>query len=168
MFKRILLAIDDSESSHAAVSFAIAMARDTSAEVRVVHVNELIVGGRGFTVETQTEAMDHLQRAVSSLREAGVPTDGTLYVSNCFGVEERIANAAADWSADVIVLGSRRHGRFTLFSRFAGKGIRERVTNLTSLPILVAPEPLEVTLSGFGGLSEQHGEPLGDFPSIRI
>ncbi len=48
MFTRILLAIDDSASSEAAVSFATAMAKQSSAAVRVVHVNEYLVGGRGY------------------------------------------------------------------------------------------------------------------------
>src|SRR5580698_2472226 len=108
MFNRVLLAIDDSPSSEAAISFAIALAWQSSGAVRVVHVNEYLVGGRGFTVETQTEAIDHLENAVSLLRAAGIPTEGSLYMSSCFGVEARIANAASDWSADVILLGSRR------------------------------------------------------------
>ena len=66
MFTRILLAIDDSASSEAAVSFATAMAKRSSASVRVVHVNEFLVGGRGFAVETQAEAIQHLEGAVNS------------------------------------------------------------------------------------------------------
>ena len=87
MFTRILLAIDDSASSEAAVSFATAMARQSSAAVRVVHVNEYLVGGRGYTVETQGEAIQHLESAVNSLRAAGIPTEGSLYLTSCFGVE---------------------------------------------------------------------------------
>ena len=124
MFTRILLAIDDSSSSEVALSFATAMARESGAAVRVVHVNEYLVGGRGYTVETQAEAMARLEGAVGALRGAGIPTEGSLYLTNCFGVESRIANAAHDWSADVIVLGSRRRRRF---GRFAGQGMRERV-----------------------------------------
>src|SRR3984957_3053560 len=94
MFTRILLAIDDSPSSEAAISFAVALARQSSGAVRVVHVNEYLVGGRGFTSETQTEAIHHLESAVSVLRAAGVPTEGSLYVTSCFGVAARIADAA--------------------------------------------------------------------------
>jgi nucleotide-binding universal stress UspA family protein len=165
MFTRILLAIDDSASSEAVISFAAAMARQSSASVRVVHVNEYLVGGRGFTVETQTQAMQHLEDAVNFLRAADIPTEGSLYVASCFGVDARIANAAHDWSADVIVLGSRRHRRF---SRFAGKGIRERVTALTPLPVLAAPAPLQVATGKLPELAELPSAPLADFPSIAI
>ncbi len=165
MFTRILLAIDDSPSSGVAVSFATSLARRAEACVRLVHVNEYLVGGRGFTIETQTEALEHLEGAVASLRAAGVATQGSLYLASSLGVDARIANAAHDWSADVIVLGSRRRRRF---SRFGGKGMRERVTRLTSLPILTAPAPLEVARGHLPALSELPSEPLPDFPSITI
>jgi nucleotide-binding universal stress UspA family protein len=165
MFTRILLAIDSSSSSEAAVSFAIALAGQSSAVVRVVHVNEYLVGGRGFTVETQTQAIDQLEHAVAALREMGISTEGSLYLTSVFGVEGRIATAAQDWSADVIVLGSRRRRRF---ARFGGKGMRERVTNLTALPVLTAPAPLSVTNGRLPEMSELVSRPLADFPSISI
>lgn len=165
MFNRILLAIDDSDSSEAALSYAAAMALRSSASVRVVHVNELLVGGRGVTMETQSHAIAHLDNAVRFLRDQGIPTAGTLYVASCFGIDMRIANAASDWSADVIVLGSRRQRRF---NRFAGKGIRERVTRLTSLPVLTAPAPLTVAAGKLPDLNELPTAPLADFPSISI
>ena len=77
MFRRILLAIDDSESSDVAISFATALAAQYSSAVRVVHVNEFLVGGRGITVETETQAIAHLENAVSALRASG-HTDGGL------------------------------------------------------------------------------------------
>ena len=46
MFRRILLAIDASDSSQIALSYATSLAKSSGASVRVVHVNELLVGGR--------------------------------------------------------------------------------------------------------------------------
>src|SRR5580704_195379 len=100
MFTRILLPIYDSDSSEAAVSFATAMAKQSSACIRVVHVNEFLVGGRGFTVQTQAEAIEHLEGAVHRLRGSGIPTEGSLYLTNSFSVDRRIVNSAHDWSAD--------------------------------------------------------------------
>jgi len=166
MFTRILLAIDDSDASEVAVSFATAMALQGSATVRVVHVNEYLVGGRGFTVETQAQAIELLEHAVGTLRDAGIPTEGSLYLTSCFGVEARIANAAHDWSADVIVLGSRRRRRWR---RLAPPGMRDRVIGLTSLPVLTAPAPLAVQPGDrLPGLDEAPAVPLADFPSISI
>jgi len=165
MFNRILLAIDDSKSSEVAISFATALATQHSAVVRVVHVNEYLVGGRGFTVETRGEAISHLEGAVSVLRAAGIPTEGSLYLTSCFGVEARIANAAHDWSADVILLGSRRRRRF---ARWGGKGMRERVTSLTSLPVLTAPAPLMVASGSPVGGDDAPSVSLADFPSLSL
>jgi len=128
-------------------------------------VNEYLVGGRGFTMETQAEAIRHLEGAVAALRSAGIPTEGSLYLTSCFGVEVRIANAAQDWSADVIVLGSRRKRRF---ARFGGNGMRERVTALTALPVLTSPAPLEIASGRIPVMSALSTEQPADFPSISI
>jgi nucleotide-binding universal stress UspA family protein len=124
-----------------AVDFATAIAGDLGATVRVIHVNELIVGGRGVAYESESEAMEIVDRAVSTLRRAGIEADGVHYLANCFTVDDRIAEAAQDWGADAIVFGSNRHRRW---SRLRGAGLRERVTALTGLPVLTAPAPLKV------------------------
>ena len=64
MFSRILLALDGTESSEVAVSFATALARQSDSSVRVVHVNELLVGGRGYASETERESMEIVDQAV--------------------------------------------------------------------------------------------------------
>ena len=140
MFNRIVVATDGSESGEAAVSFTTALAQH-GATARVVHVNELLVGGRGVAAESELEAMDIVDRAVARLRGAGVDADGVHHLANCFTVPDRIAVAAHDFGADVIVFGSKRRRRFL---RFGGAGVRERVTALTGLPTLTAPAPLAV------------------------
>lgn len=141
MFSRILVATDGTESGDAALSFTTALAREHSATVRVAHVNELLVGGRGVAAESESEAMDVVDRAVARLRCAEVDADGVHFLANCFTVADRIAEAARDWGADVIVFGSKRRRRF---GRFGGSGLRERVTAATGLPTLTAPAPLRV------------------------
>jgi nucleotide-binding universal stress UspA family protein len=145
MFNRILLAIDDSPSGPAAASFAIAMARKEQAPVRVIHVNEFAVGGRGHTLETRAEAAKVLDDAVSDLRAAGVVASGLVVTSTCFNVARRVAEVAEEWGADVIVVGSRRRRRL---AGLAGKGFRERITGLISLPVMTAPAPLRVGRRG--------------------
>jgi nucleotide-binding universal stress UspA family protein len=139
MFTRILLAVDGTDSGDVAVSFTAALARDFGARVRVVHVNELLVGGRGFAAETERQAMYVVDTAVGSLRSNGVDADGIHYLANCFTLDDRIAESAVEWGADVIVFGSRRR---RWLPRLGGRSLRERVTSLTGLPTLVAPAPL--------------------------
>ena len=139
MFNRILLAVDGTPSTEAAVDFATALAAQGGAAVRVVHVNELLVGGRGFAVETEREAMAVVDDSVASLRSAGIEADGVHYLANCFTVEWRIVEAAHEWQADVIVVGSTRRRRFRLLR---GTNMRERITARTGLPVLTAPAPL--------------------------
>ncbi len=141
MFSRIVVATDGTESGEAAVSFVTALAQEHGATVRVVHVNELLVGGRGFAAETELEAMDIVDRAVARLSGAAVEADGVHYLANCFTISDRIATAAHEWGADAIVFGSKRRRRF---ARFGGSGVRERVTAATGLPTLTAPAPLSV------------------------
>ena len=71
MFTRILLAIDRTDSGEVATSFTSAMARRLGSSVRVVHVNEVLVGGRGFAAETEREAMHVVDEAVRCLRNQG-------------------------------------------------------------------------------------------------
>ena len=63
MFTRILLALDGTESGDVAVSFATALARQFGSSIRVVHVNELLVGGRGFASKTELESMKIVDEA---------------------------------------------------------------------------------------------------------
>jgi len=141
MFARILLALDGTESGEAAVSFATALARQNGSLVRVIHVNELLIGGRGFATRTELESMEIVDEAVGYLRNEGVAADGVHYLANCFTIADRIAEAASDWGADVIILGSKRR---RWLSRFGGAGLRERVTAITGLPVLAAPAPLRM------------------------
>lgn len=140
MFTRILLALDGTESGEVAISFATTLARKFGSQVRVVHVNELLVGGRGYAAETEQEAMQIVDEAVSYLKAEGVAADGVHYLANCFTIDDRIAEAAQDWGADVIVFGSKRRR----LARFGGAGLRERVTALSGLPTLTAPAPLKL------------------------
>jgi nucleotide-binding universal stress UspA family protein len=140
MLNRILLALDSSDAGQVALSFAIAVA-GPGAAVRVVHVNEFQLGGRGLTVETADEATALVAGAVTELHRAGIQASGLAAVSTCLGVADHLVAEAARWSADVIVLGScRRHG----MRRMLGRGVRDRVLRLSCLPVLTAPAPLKV------------------------
>jgi nucleotide-binding universal stress UspA family protein len=146
MFERLLLAIDDSPGSEVATAFAIAFAREASASVHVLHINEYLVGGRGVTLHTHDEVRELVGSAVMQLREAGISAGGSACAGRYREVPRRIVEAAVHREAGAIVLGSHRHrGLDRLFS----SKVRDRTTRLTSLPVLTAPAPLK--LSGRAG-----------------
>ena len=142
MFQRLLLGIDDTSAGQIAVSFATALSRQHAATVRVLYVNQFILGGRGHTLLSAEEADQLVGSAVEELRSNGVPATGQVLRAAYFDVALRIAEAADGWPADAIVVGSHRHRRFR---RLAHQGVRERVIRLSALPVLTAPAPLKVS-----------------------
>jgi nucleotide-binding universal stress UspA family protein len=142
MFERLLLAIDDTPGSEVATAFASAFARRSSASVHVLHVNEYLVGGRGLTLRTVDEVKELLTDAMLQLQAAGVTADGSSCVASYRQVAKRIVETAHNRGVDAIVLGSHRHhGLDRLFS----SRVRDRTTRLTSLPVLIAPAPLNLS-----------------------
>jgi nucleotide-binding universal stress UspA family protein len=142
MFTRLLLAVDDSSSGEVAISFASSLARQCSASVHVLHVNEYLVGGRGLTLSTSDEATRLVVDAVRQLQSVGIPADGSVCIGSCREVADRIVQVAQGHHADGILLGSRRRRR--LGSLFSPR-VRERTLRLTALPVLTAPSPLTIS-----------------------
>lgn len=141
MFHRLLLAMDDSPAGQTAVSFTAGLAAGSGAAVRVLHVTQYRGGGPGLPGETGEETPGLVADAVMELLLAGVEATGLARVTTWFGVADRIAEEAHEWAADAIVVGSHRHRGAR---RFAGHRVREDLTRLTTLPVLIAPAPLHV------------------------
>jgi nucleotide-binding universal stress UspA family protein len=112
---RILVAIDDSNFSKAALQAVIARMRAKDAEVRVLHVVEPIAisvpaqMSAGFTPELEgqvKEARELVERAGQTLRAAGFKVKTAVEKGDA---RVKIIDCAAEWNADLIVVGS--HGR---------------------------------------------------------
>lgn len=140
MFQRVLLAVDGTETGHVAACYAGALARSTNAGVRILYVNELMTG-RGVTRCTNREAGEVVSTAMRALADAGSATDGVVKVATRRQVASTISRVAAEWGADVIVLGCRRRKRV---GRLSGAGVAGRLAALTHLATLTAPPPLDV------------------------
>jgi len=144
MFHQLLVAIDDTDSAPVALSFATALARRERASVHILHANRLLVGGRGFTELTPTEATELVDAAVLQLLEQGIDATGSVSRANSFTIGQVIADTAHAHRCDAIVVGSaRRVLRARLVHPF-GRGTRERITRSSTLPVLTAPSPLRV------------------------
>lgn len=135
-FERILLATDGSNQAKAAVGIAASFARASSASVRVVHVWNLEVHHRHgvWDVETRSEAESLLQTAVLRLIGSGADADGVITRADSRHVADAIAEAAREYGADLVVVGSR--GLSDWRSMFDHSTSHEVLTRL-DCPVLV-------------------------------
>jgi nucleotide-binding universal stress UspA family protein len=136
VWDRLLCAIDQFESGQITLNFLADMASANDASVCVLHVREVPNSARVLPLESPAEAEELVHDAVLSLRIRGIATEGR----SCSALQDRVARQivrqAQLWECQAIVLGSRRlHG----ISRLSGRGVRERILRLSSLPVLVGP-----------------------------
>ena len=108
-FERILLATDGSDASQAAVDATIAIAKSSTAKVRVAHVWNLEVHRQdgAWDIEMRNEAEKLVDVTVERLSKAGVIAEREIDRADSKHVAEAIAFSARDFEADLVVLGSR-------------------------------------------------------------
>ena len=139
-YKRILVPVDGSPTSNKALVAALDLARERGARVRVVHaIDELsMVSGfeySGAVLEmARTEGEKALADALAIVRSAGVDGDSHLIHTPGKRLGDAVAQEAADWQADLVVVGT--HGRRGLDRLLLGSGA-ESVIRLASTPVLV-------------------------------
>jgi nucleotide-binding universal stress UspA family protein len=106
---RVLLAIDGSKYSEAALQAVLARSRPQDTQVRVLHVLEMIASS-GYPIpasrDDRTRAQKLVDRAAKKLKAAGFKADTMLVEGDA---RAGIVDCAKEWRADLIVLGS--HGR---------------------------------------------------------
>lgn len=131
---RVLLAIAGGDDLVPAVHAAIAVASAPGSEVRVLHVPQAVFVGEGFGyIEPDEEIEQTIKQATTMLSEAGVAVSTVVIPAG--SVVRAVADTAADWSADVIVTGSRRMG--DLGSILFGS-VSHGLLRATQRPVLVA------------------------------
>jgi len=145
---KILLAVDDSKFSQAAIHSVLQTARPQETEVRVLHVLEPIF----FPPEAQTwtsspvytemmeqrrqDATELVKRAAESLKAAGFKR--CSYAVEGGIPKLTIVDEAKEWGADLIVLGS--HGR-TGLDRFLLGSISEAVARHAACSVEIVRPP---------------------------
>ncbi len=115
---KVLLAIDDSKFSDAAIQAVIARAHSKDTEVRVLHVVDQAIslvaremGGFDPTLDARLEeetkqAQDLVAKTAGTLRSHGMKVTTEVQVGD---PKSTILEVSEEWHADLIVLGS--HGR---------------------------------------------------------
>jgi nucleotide-binding universal stress UspA family protein len=143
MYKRILVAVDGSPVSNKALVAALQMARESGGQVRLIHsIDEMpyftgIDGGAG-SVDVlgilRAGGTRVLADALAIAQSAGVTADTLL--TEDFGVRlgDTVAEAARQWNADLIVLGT--HGRHGIGRLMLGSGA-EQIIRAAPVAVLV-------------------------------
>jgi nucleotide-binding universal stress UspA family protein len=136
VWDRLLCGIDQFESGQSALDFAAGLAATNDASVRVFHIRELSRMARVMPLETPADAEELVRDAVLSLATLNVAAEGRFASALEDQVARRIVDEAVHWECQGIVLGSRR---VRGIARLSGRGVRERVLRLSTLPVLVSP-----------------------------
>lgn len=134
MYKRILVPVDGSETSGAALAAALQIAQLKGGRVRLLHVLEQVSHVSGYALHLAREyATTVLDMASTMAKAAGVDCDERLVDVPGSRLGEIVADEARSWEADLIVLGT--HGRRGVGRVLLGSGA-EQVIRLAPVPVL--------------------------------
>lgn len=147
LYQRIIVPVDDSLPAHYGLRTAIALAHDQRAHLKLFTViDEAPQDYAGSELGwTKTERWDQslranarhlLAAAVHLAASAGVHAEQELIEAPRGHVARCIGEAAQNWSADLLVLGS--HGRHGLSHMLFGS-TAETLLRQVNLPLLVVP-----------------------------
>jgi len=107
-FRRVLVAVRISDETEGAIAATRTLAIEHGAAVLVVHLLEPAFDGEAaWYTETESAAEALVQRAARQLGDTGGTVE-TRVLRGGRSVASDIAAAAAEWDADLVVLGSRR------------------------------------------------------------
>jgi nucleotide-binding universal stress UspA family protein len=140
MFSNIVWATDGSEHADRALEYAAAIADREHSHLHVVHIVELLVGGRVagqkvFLNEDQIDAKIKEQARQASA-EHGLEATVHMSPSGTGNIADRVAEIAADTSADLIVVGTRGHS--ALGGLMLGS-VTQRLLHVAGCPVLAVP-----------------------------
>ena len=145
MYKRILVAVDGSDTSNRAFQEAIKLAKEQQAALRLVHVVDetpaYMTMDTPFLLADYQKAMREagqklLTTCAATVHQAGVEVDTKFLVLQ--HLAQRICDAISEeaklWPADLIVIGTHgRHG----FNHLLLGSVAEGVIRLAAKPVLV-------------------------------
>jgi nucleotide-binding universal stress UspA family protein len=142
MYKRILVAVDGGETANAALQEAIKLAKDDGSQIRLLHVVDLTMAYSIAEAPHIFEYRKAMEESGKSLlagcstwtRSAGVQFDTKCVVMFAKHVYDVIEEEAAQWPADLIVIGT--HGRRGIRRLLLGS-VAEGLTRISSKPILL-------------------------------
>ena len=139
MFEKIVVAIDGSPFSDAAIAAAGGLAAKLGADVEVLHVHEhdLIPSKAGMSpdLETPEEANVVVAAAIEVLKTKGVTANGHVLQSSTRDVPRKIIEFTNESGADLIIVG--RRGLSSLTGMLLGS-VSNKLIHAATVPVMVA------------------------------
>jgi nucleotide-binding universal stress UspA family protein len=138
MFKNVIWATDGSENAERALPTAVELVKDGGGKLFVVHANE-IFGGRAAGAPVYADEDDRraqLRAEVDDLVTAGIDAELQIVSGMQSDPADLIAKKALELGADVIVVGTRGHGRVA--GALLGS-VTQRLLHVASCPVLAVP-----------------------------
>jgi len=139
MFSRILIPVDGSAASDAALSEALKFAREQGATVRFVYICEplqyiLAEAPMNLSAEVRRQGEKIISAATAKAGKAAVSAEAALVESADRRAAEAIAGEARRWGADLIAMGT--HGRRGFEHLLLGS-VAEGVARRATVPVLL-------------------------------
>lgn len=144
MYKNILVAIDDSDTSRDALKEAVHIARSSGAKLYIAHVaDETLLGMHGRTLSSNLSVEAALQAIVSAGGELlaraaqsvdGVTVETVLLEARSQRVSEVLVERAKALGVDLVIVG--RHGRRGLATLLMGS-VAEQVAKMADASVLL-------------------------------
>ncbi len=154
MYKRIMVAVDESFMTSQVMTAAVELAKCTGAHVAICHaIDETILAQREVAMMLpnsvgKTEARMRmgaqglLGRLAETARAAGIEAEIMLVESEQKHVSDMLIEAAAEWQADLLVVGT--HGRRGIERYFVGSAAERLVRKAQVSLLLVRGEEPDV------------------------
>jgi len=144
MYKNILVAIDDSETSRSALREALHIAKCSNAKLYITHVaDETLMSMHGRTFSTSL----NIEHAITAIADAGrallaeamksaegVDAESLLLEARNRRVSETLADKAKELDIDLIIIG--RHGQRGLATLILGS-VAEQLAKIATASVLL-------------------------------
>ena len=143
-YKRILVAVDGSETSTQAMQEAINLAKNQQATLRIIYIaDEFVVVGDGVYFDykqyenaVRNYGLSVINKMESLAKKASVSFESSMIenTEHAVWIPEKIIAEANSWQADLLVIGT--HGRRG-FSHLMLGSVAEGVIRIASIPVLL-------------------------------
>ena len=144
MYKKILVAIDDSETSRSALREALHIAKCSNAKLYITHVaDETLMSMHGRTFSTSL----NIEHAINAIADAGralledamksaeeVDAESLLLEARNRRISETLADKAKELEVDLIIIG--RHGQRGLATLILGS-VAEQLAKIATASVLL-------------------------------